>query len=230
MGYCPCQRLILQGFETIDDGIEGERITPTGAAILKFLAPDQRMPSGLTLGRTGTGFGTRQFPGLSNVVRALVLEGGHQPQWDTDQVTQLSFEIDDQTPEAISVAVDDIRNRDGVMDVIVMPYTGKKGRQGNSIRVLVRPDVRDEVLAACFQETATLGIRCELVTRAVLRRQPVVLDHDGRRFRIKVAARPGGKTAKVEMDDLQTVKMADRDEIRRVLESRALDEVNDQTE
>jgi uncharacterized protein (TIGR00299 family) protein len=226
----PATSLILQGFETIDDGIEGERITPTGAAILKFLAPDQRMPSGLTLGRTGTGFGTRQFPGLSNVVRALVLEGGHQPQWDTDQVTQLSFEIDDQTPEAISVAVDDIRNRDGVMDVIVMPYTGKKGRQGNSIRVLVRPDVRDEVLAACFQETATLGIRCELVTRAVLRRQPVVVDHDGRRFRIKVADRPGGKTAKVEMDDLQTVKMADRDEIRRVLESRALDEVNDQTE
>ncbi len=226
----PATSLILEGFDTIDDGIDGERITPTGAAILKFLAPGHRMPSGLALGRSGTGFGTREFPGLSNVVRALVFEADSEALWDSDQIAQLSFEIDDQTPEAIAVAVERIRDRAGVIDVIVTAYMGKKGRQGCSVRVLVDLDARDDVLAGCFDETTTLGIRQEIVTRAVLRRQSVVLEHEGQRFRVKIAERPGGRTAKVEMDDLQTVKMADRDEIRSMLESRALDEINDKAE
>ena len=63
---------LLRGLVTHDDGIEGERVTPTGAAILKHLAPDPvpaREPE--TLADVGTGFGSRALPGLSNVLRVL---------------------------------------------------------------------------------------------------------------------------------------------------------------
>ena len=68
----PATALILNGFRFHDDGIEGERVTPTGAAILKHLAPTQDMITpGAILARTGYGFGTKDFPGVSNVVRAI---------------------------------------------------------------------------------------------------------------------------------------------------------------
>ena len=41
----PATELLLRGFEFIDDGISGERITPTGAAILKFLKPGEKPAS-----------------------------------------------------------------------------------------------------------------------------------------------------------------------------------------
>src|SRR5262249_10593072 len=74
----PATALLLQGFELFDDGLPGERVTPTGAAILKHLntapgdAPHRHRPRRLL--RIGTGFGTRTFPGLSNVLRVLVSE------------------------------------------------------------------------------------------------------------------------------------------------------------
>src|SRR5262249_23005166 len=66
----PATALLLRGFELLDDGLPGERVTPTGAAILKHLdaapgnaAQHRREPRRML--RTGTGFGTRTLPGLS---------------------------------------------------------------------------------------------------------------------------------------------------------------------
>ena len=63
---------LLRGLATHDDGIAGERVTPTGAAILKHLAPDQAPArESETLAGVGTGFGSRALPDLSNVLRVL---------------------------------------------------------------------------------------------------------------------------------------------------------------
>src|SRR5512144_860602 len=50
----PATALLLQGFVVQDDGREGERVTPTGAAILKHLAPF------LPPARTGHGDGSHR--------------------------------------------------------------------------------------------------------------------------------------------------------------------------
>ena len=50
--------------------------------------------------------------------------------------------------------------------------------------------------------TSTLGIRRQLTTRSILRRSQLLVRHGGKEYRVKVAMRPGGVTAKVEMDDL----------------------------
>ncbi len=223
----PATSLILKGFKFHDDGMEGERITPTGAAILKYLNPDHGTPGGVVLKHTGTGFGARRFPGISNVVRALVFVSESTDSWITDQVLQLEFEVDDQTPEALAVALQRIRMEEGVLDVIQMPYLGKKGRQGTCVRVLAAVDMETPVTETCFRETTTLGIRRQRVDRAILRREESVVNHDGRNFRVKTADRPGGRTVKVEMDDLQTVSITHQEDVRRQAEIQALDQSND---
>ena len=218
----PATSLILQEFEFFDDQIEGERVTPTGAAILKYLTPAKGIPGGVTLRQSATGFGTKMFPGISNVVRVLLFDRVDAPVWDTDEVLQLEFEVDDQTPEALAAALDQVRAESGVLDVLQIAYFGKKGRQGTSVRVLLKPEMEVAVTELCFVSTTTLGIRKQLVSRAKLRREESVINHAGQDFRVKVSDRPRGKTAKVDMDDLQTVSITLREETRRKIEGQAL--------
>ena len=72
----PATARLMEGFETVDDGLAGERVTPTGAAILAHLRPRivPRRPSAILAG-SGTGFGTRILPDRPNALRVLVLEG-----------------------------------------------------------------------------------------------------------------------------------------------------------
>ncbi len=223
----PATSLMLEGFEFFDDGLEGERVTPTGAAILKYLEPDQGIPSGVSLGGSGIGFGTKKFDGISNVVRALVFNDGADEPWQSDQVLQLEFEVDDQTPEALAVALDQLRCEDGVLDVLQTAYMGKKGRQATSIRILAAPQAEQRITSSCFRETTTLGVRRQLVRRSTLSRQQIVVEYEGQDFRVKVSDRPGGKTAKVEMDDLQTVSITRREHVRRQVEKQVLDKGNE---
>ena len=223
----PATALLLKGFEMYDDGVEGERVTPTGAAILDYLAPARTLPAGCFMAAGGYGFGTKTFPGMSNIVRATVYSMNAQS-WQEDRVTKLAFELDDQTPESIAYGLDVIRECDGVLDVIQVPYWGKKGRQGFSISVLVRTGKENEVIARCFTETSTLGVRIEAVSRAILAREEVTVCVGERLFRVKVAKRPAGYTAKVEMDDLVAAELdsAERNLVRQEAETQALRLVN----
>jgi hypothetical protein len=199
----PATARLLEGFELLDDGLEGERVTPTGAAIIKFLSPQRRLPPGLVLEGTGYGFGRKVFPGISNTVRvASFTVGKADLPWTQDQVMRLSFELDDQTPESIADALERLRALDGVVEVTQHAYWGKKQRQGFSIAVLCRPDVADTVTSQCFTVTTTLGVRREMINRATLPRQEVVVHVGEKSYRVKVSRRPEGYTAKVEMDDL----------------------------
>ncbi|MBC8158004.1 MAG: nickel pincer cofactor biosynthesis protein LarC [Alphaproteobacteria bacterium] len=197
----PATARLLRGFETFDDGIPGERITPTGAAILKHLAPSRMGAArGAVLGTDGTGFGTREMPGLANILRALVFEDG-RGETPTD-VAVIEFEIDDQTPEDLAVGLDNLRSRDDVLDVLQAPVFGKKGRMAASVRLLCRPSNVDDVAAACFAETTTIGLRWHSAHRVELARRAIQVDG----VRTKVAQRPDGSlSAKAEMDDIGKV-------------------------
>ena len=229
----PATALLLRGFELIDDGLPGERVTPTGAAILKHLdaAPGnaaQHRWEPRRLLRTGTGFGTRTFQGLSNVLRVLVSEDAAEPA-GSDRVAHIAFEIDDQTPEDLAIALDRLRAHPAVLDVLQVPAFGKKGRITTHIQILAEPEDLNGVSEACFSETATLGLRWQLVERRVLERSQAKVNVDGRSVRVKIAQRPGAPTAKVESDDLLSVKggRAERDSTRQAAERAGLGTENE---
>jgi uncharacterized protein (TIGR00299 family) protein len=226
----PAAARLLQGFHFVDDGVEGERVTPTGAAILKQLGADRtatRAPRRLAC--TGHGFGTHTFPGLSNVLRVLVFE--EQPAQGTDDsVALIAFEVDDQSPEDLAIALDHLRAHPGVLDVLQIPAFGKKGRMLAHLQILAEPAAAQDVFELCFNETATLGLRWQMVERRVLARRQRTVQLDERSVRVKLAQRPARRTAKAESDDLLALGggRAVRDQVRRAAESEGLRRVDEE--
>ncbi|MBM3523851.1 MAG: LarC family nickel insertion protein [Alphaproteobacteria bacterium] len=200
----PAVVLLLEGFPVYDDGRPGERVTPTGAAILRHLAPGYAAPSAvMRIGRVGHGFGTKRFAGLSNVLRLRTLEAG-EASGERDEVAVLRFEVDDQAPEDLAVGLDRLRAEPGILDVVQAPVFGKKGRMAIQVQVLVRVDAIEQAAARCLAETTTLGVRLERVERRIVaRREAAVPDGGTTTARVKIATRPdGAATVKAEMDDI----------------------------
>src|SRR5690606_19842188 len=103
---------------------------------------------------------------------------------------------------------------------------GKKQREAAAVRILLEPRAREAVLAACFNQTTTLGVRETELTRAALPRREVSVEVEGRVYRAKLARRPDGRTsAKAEFDDLAAVApdFAARDRLRARVEAAALE-------
>lgn len=197
----PATALLLEGFGTIDDGIVGERVTPTGAAILRYLCKDTPTPGPRKLAGSGFGFGTKTLPGISNCLRVLAFQEAEAGP-GRSRVAVLEFEVDDQTGEDLAEGLDRLRAHAGVLDVVQAPVFGKKGRVMAHVRILARPEALDTVLAAAFDETATIGIRHRIVERAELRRELHEVEIDGRKLRRKSADRPGGRSFKAEAEDI----------------------------
>lgn len=224
----PATALLLEGFAFVDDGAPGERVTPTGAAILRHLCGPKAEAGGgpRILRRSGVGFGTRNLPGLSNCLRVLVFEdaqGGAA--WEEETLSVIEFEIDDQSAEDLAVALDRLRALPAVIDAVQAPAFGKKGRMMAAVRLLVRPEGAEAVTEAVFRETTTLGLRRHEMRRAVLRRRQQAVEVEAGRVRVKTAERPGGATAKAEVDDIQAVDgHAARARLRRAAETAALGE------
>ncbi|MBB3458346.1 hypothetical protein FHT86_006672 [Rhizobium sp. BK313] len=217
----PATARLLEGFSTIDDGIGGERVTPTGAAILAYLCGRTPVPpKPRTLTGSGYGFGTRRLPGISNCLRILAFESAEAYTDLKNQVAVLECEIDDQTGEDLAQAVERLRAQTGVLDVIQAPVFGKKGRMMTHLRILAEPAARDDILASIFDETTTIGVRHILVERSTLPRQAATTEADGRTLRLKVVERPTGRTAKVEADDLADVAgSAARNRLRHIADT-----------
>ncbi len=203
----PATLALLQGLVVHDDGRPGERVTPTGAAIVRHLLGDvsagqgRRRP-GVVAG-AGIGFGTKVFSGLSNILRVTLTvdstpsEITNRPNWQEDQVIALETDIDDMTGEELATAMKRLVDVGGVRDVSLSPVIMKKGRPGSTLKVLCTPDAKDAVAAAVFAQTSTLGLRIQHFGRFVLSRS----ESNEAGLRVKRAQRPGGDSAKAEDDD-----------------------------
>ena len=170
----PATLLLMRGFPVRGGEIEGERLTPTGAAILTTLADEWgEMPPMRPL-RVGLGAGERSFDGHPNFLRVVLGQAGPAPAAGGDlqrgEVLVLETTLDDATPQALAHACERLLEA-GALDVWTSATTMKKGRSGHCVTVLGRPD-RLEALATClFEHTTTLGLRLRTELRLELRRE-----------------------------------------------------------
>ncbi|WP_081780668.1 LarC family nickel insertion protein [Sulfitobacter sp. 20_GPM-1509m] len=205
----PATALILQGYDWHDDGIAGERVTPTGAAILAHVTGGSHgtRPPGRLSG-VGSGAGTRVMKGLPNILRVTLFDTAESGMMH-DQLVQLSCDIDDMTGEELGAATDTLRATAGVVDVLLLTAMGKKSRPVVRIDLLVQPDAVEAVAARMFDVTSTLGLRRSVVDRLILPRSIETTPDGTRRKRTR---RPAGHdTLKVESDDLDaSPTLADR--------------------
>lgn len=227
----PATALLLEGFITIDDGIAGERVTPTGAAVLRHLQAHSSVPpTSRRLAGTGFGFGTKTFPGISNCLRVLIFDEASEiretPASHTTpahrELAVISFEVDDQSPEDLATGLDAVRALPFIHDVVQIAAFGKKNRMCAHVQILVRPDALDAAIEACFRETTTIGLRLHTVRGMALPRQARTVQIDDHPMRVKLVERPGGVTGKAESDDVRQISgHAARIRMRREAERRA---------
>ncbi|AWB66101.1 LarC family nickel insertion protein [Saccharobesus litoralis] len=199
----PATAEILTGFRFIDDGVAGERITPTGAAILRYLKQQKCLVTRScgVLQAIGYGLGTKQFKGMPNILRATAFTQNtslsEEP--SSESITVVEFDIDDMTGEELALAADKLRSFTGVVDLVTYASKGKKNRATESFRLLVKPQQLDEVVQACFQQTSTIGLRYHQQARQCLARTAGHIEN----LAVKWVDRPEGqRTVKVEHDEL----------------------------
>ena len=234
----PATALLMRGLEVVDDGIGGERVTPTGAAIVRYLTgrnrgqttisrqEENRGLSPVLVASTGQGFGTRKLAGIPNMLRVVAFTPSPVvPSPQDEEIATLTFEIDDQTAEDLAVALERVRQAPGVLDVSQAAVYGKKNRLATQVQILARVEAVDAVADLCLAQTTTLGLRIARAwRRTALRAQVETAVPEP--VRVKIAARPSGEiTAKAEMDDLAHIPgdRAAREEARRRAEAQALD-------
>lgn len=193
----PATALILQGMPICAGSIEGELCTPTGAALLKhFVTGFGPMPA-MTVEKIGYGIGSKQFP-AANCVRAML---GQTQDGGTDEVVQLSCELDDMTPEELAFAQERLL-REGVLDVFTLPVGMKKNRPGTLLVCLCRPQHEKETAELILRHTSTLGVRRQVCQRYTLERQVQTIQTPYGPARRKWSQGYGVQKAKWEYEDL----------------------------
>jgi uncharacterized protein (TIGR00299 family) protein len=170
----PATSLLLRGAPLTGIEALGERLTPTGAAILTSIANAYGGPPKMTLTRVGHGAGARDDPERPNVVRALL--GRATAAGDAadstarlPHVVVVEFTVDDATPQLLAYATERLFAA-GALDVHTTPVQMKKGRAGHEVTALARPEDLDAVTRTVLKETTTLGLRIRREERIELDR------------------------------------------------------------
>src|SRR5437867_3372035 len=171
--------------------------TPTGAAILTTLALSAgRMPA-MTVAAVGYGAGTRDLPGIPNVLRCFVGETVDAAPGD-ETILQVETTIDDMSPQLYEPLIERLFEA-GALDVFLQPVVMKRGRPGVVVTTLCAPDRIDDLSRVLFEETSTIGVRWSERRRTRLQRESVTLTTAYGAIPFKVS-RLGGRVVTVTPD------------------------------
>jgi pyridinium-3,5-bisthiocarboxylic acid mononucleotide nickel chelatase len=186
---------LLIGAPVYSTGIQAELVTPTGAAIVKTLATRFGTFPEMSIGKSGYGAGTRDFPGHPNVVRLTIGEAASvlAAKTSRETISVLEANLDDLSPQVFGYVLDRLLE-DGALDVFAMPVQMKKNRPGTLLTVLCKPKDAAALTQLIFTETTTLGVRRRDEQRQTLARRWVTVGTQWGDVRMKVASMNGTVT------------------------------------
>jgi len=167
-GPGPATAELLKGLTVHSQCGSGERVTPTGAAILAALAEPVRQMPQMSISLVGHGAGSKDFADCPNILRGFLGELSEQP--DHEMVVELSCNLDDVTPEVLGYTVEQLFAA-GALDVWHTPVQMKKQRPGLMLSLLCRPEQKEQLVQLVMRETGTLGVRIQHLQRYVQQRQ-----------------------------------------------------------
>jgi pyridinium-3,5-bisthiocarboxylic acid mononucleotide nickel chelatase len=209
----------LQGVPTYSVDVDGETVTPTGAAIIATVAQRfERWPA-FSPERVGYGTGDQDFPDRPNLLR-VVLGSPASDELATDSGSHhmvLETNVDDMTGELTAHSMQMLMC-EGALDVWATPMTTKKGRPGLTLCALVERE-RVEPIAHCLlRETTSLGVRIHPVSRVTRPRERVQVQTPYGPVTVKVGAGSfGPQQVKPEFDECAKVAQAAGVPVREVL-------------
>lgn len=213
----PATVLLLKDVPSYGGDVQGELVTPTGAALLaQWVTEFGPMPA-MRIEASGYGAGTKDLADRPNVIRAMI--GESQDGGTTETIRVIEANIDDMNPEIYPSVITALLSA-GAKDAFITPIIGKKGRPGQLITVLAAQS--DEV-ACCdilLAHTTTLGLRIREERRIVLDRSWTEAPTPWGNVRVKIGARDGTILSRApEFEDCARVAEAAGIPVLRVYEA-----------
>ncbi|MDF1564575.1 MAG: nickel pincer cofactor biosynthesis protein LarC [Deltaproteobacteria bacterium] len=197
----PAVLRLLEGLPVVGTEVEGERVTPTGAALLASLCEGRvgAMPA-LRIEATGHGAGRARFSDRPNIVRAILGEV-EEASVGAGEVWVQETNLDDLSPELIAACAEAVFGA-GALDVWVTPVGMKKGRPGHLITALSREEERAAVAEALLRHSSSFGLRAHRAQRLELERDFVRVVTRFGEVQVKVGRLRGEVTSRTpELED-----------------------------
>jgi pyridinium-3,5-bisthiocarboxylic acid mononucleotide nickel chelatase len=210
----PATAELLRNVPVYSGELEGEFVTPTGAAILTTMCETYGPMPRITVAQVGYGAGSRNPKGFPNVLRLMIgeieeedqrrlpedykmLESGTKARTKVyarpdETIVVVETNIDDMNPQVYGFVMERAFVL-GALDVFITPAQMKKNRPGVLLTVLCGRDIVDSVIDMLLVESTTLGIRYYEAKRRILERVVEMVETEYGPVRLKVA-RDGGRT------------------------------------
>ena len=178
----------MKGVPVTGAEVEGELVTPTGAALVTALAAEFGPLPAMQVRAVGYGAG-RAERAIPNVVRLLVGEAS-DAEPTPERLFVVETNIDDMNPELYEYVSARLFAA-GALEVFTQAAVMKKNRPATLLSVLCRPAQCAAVRQLLFRETTTIGVREHAVQRYALARETCRVATAHGEIRVKVVRGPG---------------------------------------
>ena len=190
--------------------VEGELVTPTGAAIVAAIKTSEKMPAQFEIEKTGIGAGKREYSRPS-MLRLMLIKDTSKETVDSncnsenfvddlhnvstqtsDKVQILETNIDDCSGECMGYLMNRLLEA-GARDAHYSPVFMKKNRPGYLLRVICDTENIAALEQIIFEETTTIGIRRIEAERTILPRKKAEIDTPIGKAQVKICTLPDGQ-------------------------------------
>ena len=172
--------------------VEGELVTPTGAAIVAAVKTKDKLPETFEIQKIGIGAGKRQYE-CPGILRAMIIsqsaeideekaqteefknpEIRNNPKAENqetkDTIIKMETNIDDCSGEVLGFVMERLMKA-GARDVHYVPVFMKKNRPAWVLNVICKEEDMETLQNIIFEETTTIGIRYSIMERTILPRE-----------------------------------------------------------
>lgn len=172
--------------------IEGELVTPTGAAIVAAVKTKDKLPETFEIQKIGIGAGKRQYE-CPGILRAMIISQSAETdeakaqseefknpeirnnpkaenQETKDTIIKMETNIDDCSGEVLGFVMERLMKA-GARDVHYVPVFMKKNRPAWVLNVICKEEDMETLQNIIFEETTTIGIRYSRMERTILPRE-----------------------------------------------------------
>lgn len=202
--------------------IEGELVTPTGAALLVNLNPTfSKYPNQMKILSTSNSTGQKEFKSFSNVLRLFYgelekpdnIQNLHPLKEYIEEVVVLETSVDDVSGEILGNFVQDLEKEE-ILDVQIIPSITKKNRPGHMIKILCEPEHIFNLINKILLELGTLGVRFYTTKRVCVNRKfektMIEIKNEKYELKLKISYFQLGELTKIinvkpEFEDLKRI-------------------------
>ena len=195
--------------------VEGELVTPTGAAIVAAVKTGHKLPESFEIQKIGIGAGKRQYE-CPGILRAMIISeekesnrtassvnGVYEDKYtgvrkktgntgleNKDSIIKMETNIDDCSGEVLGFVMERLLKA-GARDMHYVPAFMKKNRPAWVLNVICKEEDMEKLQNIIFEETTTIGIRYTRMERVILQREQRIVQTPWGEAQVKVCTLNG---------------------------------------